>query len=129
MRLLLALSVSMWMAGGCLFGCFSNTGSSQTVVATESCHSHTAHKATQPRVLSSSSVAPTPRGMTQDCPLAVNATAVTSKSSGKLPAPGRVAVATLPLIESTAEYSNASLVTHVPPNRGPTYLRCCVFLI
>ena len=135
MRLLLALSVSIWMGGGCLFGCGSSApgsdlakaDSSQTVVAGESCHSHISHKAKQPRGLTS--VAPSPRGMIKDCPLVVNSTAATSKSSGKLPQPGRVAVATLPLIESTAEYSNASLVTHIPPNRGPTYLRCCVFLI
>jgi hypothetical protein len=35
----------------------------------------------------------------------------------------------LPLIESTAEHSNTSLVAHVIANRGPTFLRCCVFLI
>jgi hypothetical protein len=147
-RLLLAFSVSIWMAGGCFFGCSNNAvgaelaeaDSAQTAVAGESCHSATSHccsskkpkqqiarKAKQPRGLTS--VAPTPRGMMKDCPLVVNATAVMSKSSGNLPDPGRVAVPILPLIESTAEHSNTSLVAHVIPNRGPTYLRCCVFLI
>ena len=44
-RLLLSISVSIWMAGGCLFGCSNTTmaaetadNSAQTIEAGESCH-------------------------------------------------------------------------------------------
>jgi len=67
--------------------------------------------------------------MMKDCPLAVSATAVASKNSGHLPEPGPAPVAVLPLIENkTAQLVTSSLIP-IPPNRGPTYLRCCVFLI
>jgi hypothetical protein len=151
-RLLLAFSVSIWMAGGCLFGCSNaamgagiaheadNTGNA--IVSGESCHaaasSHdfgssqkpkkrTANNAKHPKGVPS--FTPGPRGMMKDCPLAVSATAVASKNSGHLPEPGRGPVAVLPLIENkTAQLVTFSL-TPIPPNRGPTYLRCCVFLI
>ena len=72
---------------------------------------------------------PGPRGMMQDCPLSVNATAATSKSSAHVPEPGRAPVMALPSFEKqtvNTEY------THVVPflhNRGSTHLQCCVFLI
>lgn len=150
-RLLLSISVSIWMAGGCLFGCSSTTmaadvaDATHTVEAGESCHaaarparSHdccasqkpkkqTARKAPQPEGLTSFS--PTPRGMMKDCPLVVNATAVTSKNSTQVPDPGRVSVAVLPSFEKQTQLADNTLVVPFLPNRGPTYLRCCVFLI
>jgi hypothetical protein len=150
-RLLLAISVSVWMAGGCLFGCSSSAmgaeaedgNAVETVVAAESCHaaaqSHDccSHKqkpkkrvaaaAKQPKWLTS--FTPAPGGMMKDCPLVVNATAATSKNSSHLPHPGRVPGSSLPLVENTIEHSNTSLVVSYLPNRGPTHLRCCVFLI
>lgn len=150
-RLLLAFSVSIWMAGGCLFGCSSTaTGaeisivaehSANAIVADESCHAassrdccstrkpkkQTVNHSIQPKGVPS--FAPGPRGMMKDCPLVVNATAATSKNSGNLPDPGRGPVAVSPLIENKTADSETFLVTSIPPNRGPTYLRCCVLLI
>ncbi|HEX7330512.1 MAG TPA: hypothetical protein VF290_03380 [Pyrinomonadaceae bacterium] len=151
-RLLLSISVSVWMAGGCLFGC-SNTGmaaehavddSAQMVEAGESCHtvrpapSHdccaspqpkpqTTRRVNQPEGLTS--FAPTPRGMMQDCPLVTNATAATSKNSPYGPDPGRVPVAVLPQLQKQTQFVDNTLVVPFLPNRGPTHLLCCVFLI
>lgn len=148
-RLFLAVSVSIWMAGGCLFGCGSTAmayeadGSAQTVVAGESCHTEHSHDccATQkpkkqmvrnlhrPAAPSVPSFLPMPRGMMKDCPLVVNATAATSKNSSHLPDPARGPVTVLPAVETTPEQSDSFLVVPFLPNRGPTYLRCCAFLI
>lgn len=154
-RLLLAISVSIWMAGGCLFGCSNSAmgaesedgNAIETVVADESCHtaqasSHhccahqtaaqkpkqkTAANSSQPKWLIS--FTPAPSGMMKDCPLFVNSTAATSKNSSHLPHPGRVPVSSLLLVENTIERSNTSLIVSYLPNRGPTHIRCCVFLI
>src|SRR5215510_4117401 len=147
-RLLLVFSVSIWMAGGCLFGC-SNSAIAADVVeesiptteAGESCHAVQSHHCcaakkpgkkvvrnlTQPVGLPS--FAPGPHDMMKDCPLAVNATAATSKSSAHASDPGRTPVAVLPSFEKqTTRVDNNSVVSFLP-NRGPTHLRCCVFLI
>ena len=154
-RLLLSISVSIWMAGGCLFGCSNTTMAAEssaadtavpTIEAGESCQavrsgrSHsccasqnpkpkkqTARKVMQPEGVTS--FVPTPRGMTQDCPLVTNATAATSKNGTDVPDPGRGPVSALPLIEKTIVQSNTPIVSAYLPNRGPTHLRCCVFLI
>ena len=145
MRLLLAFSVSIWMAGGCLFGCSGSamaaSDSTPAVVAAEICHAERSHdccatqkpkkkiatSAKQPKGVPA--VAPSPPGMMKDCPLVVNATAATSKQNGHVPDPGRGPIAALPFIENKIEQSNTSLVVSFLPNRGPTHLRCCVFLI
>lgn len=144
-RLLLSAVVSIWLAGGCLLGCGSVIGAEQAgethaSVAGESCHAARSHdQAPQsPKKQIAGTVtpstrmpwfAPAPRGMMKDCPLVVNATAATSKSSGHLPAPARGPVSVLPLIEKHPELSKTPFVVAFLPNRGPTYLRCCVFLI
>jgi hypothetical protein len=146
-RLLLSMSVSIWMAGGCLFGCSNSTMAAEnsavanTIEAGESCHaahSHdccasqkpkkkTAIKVKQPEGVAS--FTPAPRGLMKDCPLVVNATAATSKNSAHVPDPGRVAVAVLPRFEKQTQPADNPLVVPFLPNRGPTHLRCCVFLI
>lgn len=144
-RLFLAVSVSIWMAGGCLFGCSSSVtaheseDSAQTIVAGESCHTERSHDccATQKPKKQIAPTSPTtgptlspgPRGMMKDCPLVVNGTAATSKSSSPLPDPARGPVAVLPFVQTASEQFDTFLVVPVLPNRGPTYLRCCVFLI
>jgi hypothetical protein len=150
-RLLLAVSVSIWMAGGCLFGCSSNAvgaevaqGDANVVEAGESCHAKRSHDcctAAKPtpkkraatnlkhQLAGVPSFLPAPRGMMKDCPLVVNSTAVTSKSSVHVPDPGRGPAAALPEFEKQIEYTDNSLVVPLLPNRGSTYLRCCVFLI
>src|SRR5512145_3496901 len=137
LRFLLSLSVSLWMAGGCLFGCSSSAMGSelhndaddsvQAVVAGESCHEVRSHeccsnqkpKSQKPkkRIATSSeqlnplpSLVPTPRGMMKDCPLVVNATAATSKNSSPAPEPGRGSIAGSPLIENRSEQSEMYLV-------------------
>lgn len=147
-RLLLTISVSVWMAGGCLFGCSNSAmaagldeDSIPTIEAGESCHSAQAHhcctakKAKKQVVLNLRqpvglpSFAPGPRDMMKDCPLAVNATAATSKSGTHASDPGRTPEAVLPSFEKqTTRVDNVSVVSFLP-NRGPTHLRCCVFLI
>jgi hypothetical protein len=147
-RLLLAISVSIWMAGGCLFGCANNAVAAEVapaganVIETgNSCHakhSHdccTAAKAKVKKRVASNlklgvpSFVPSPQGMMNECPLVVNSTAVSSKKSTHLPDPGRGLVAALPSFDKQTEQTHHHLVGSFLPNRGPTYLRCCVFLI
>lgn len=147
-RLLLALSVSIWMAGGCLLGCSNSVTASEavddsavTVEAGESCHAVRSHdccaisKPKQQKVRSAKqptelpSFAPVPRGMMKDCPLVVNATAATSKNSTYVADQGRAPIAALPSLEKQTQLVNNALVVSFLPNRGPTHLRCCVFLI
>ena len=151
-RLLLSISVSIWMAGGCLLGC-SNAGmaaedaaddSAQMIEAGESCHTvrsahdccasqkpkpkkETTHRVKQPEGVAS--FVPTPRGMMKDCPLVTNATAATSKNSTSVPDPGRAPVAVLPQLQKLTQLVDNTLVVPFLPNRGPTHLLCCVFLI
>jgi hypothetical protein len=150
-RLLLAVTVSIWMAGGCMFGC-SNTaigaeisqGDANVVEAGESCHAKRSHDCCtaakkpapkkrvanlQQQLAGVPSFVPAPRGMMKDCPLVVNSTAVTSKSSAHVPDPARGPVDALPNFEKQIEHANNYLVVQYLPNRGPTHLRCCVFLI
>ena len=152
-RLLLAVSVSVWLAGGCMLGCGNaamaaeTTGdeSTQTAVEGESCHSAQAHHCcstptpVKQRTVQSPvdlkvtekllALASVPRGMMSDCPLAMNATAITSKSSGNLPNATQTTTAELPLAAGNGELHQHHVVAPLVPNRGPTYLRCCVFLI
>ena len=147
-RLLLAVSVSVWMTGGCLFSCsnaMAAENSMQTATGGDSCHAKQSHGQShdccaakkpkkqiartpkQPSTLPT--LAPTPRGMVNDCPLVVNSTAVISKKSGHSTDPARAPVVLSPFVDNTNERSNTFVVNSFPPNRGPTYLRCCVFLI
>lgn len=147
-RLLLSISVSIWIAGGCLFTCALGAEpeiETRTVVADESCQASSAHdccgqkqKPRKPknedrRAASQQKHVPSLglayRDLMKDCPLAVNTTAVASKNSGHVPAPGRGPVSALPLVEKNSEISSVSLVADFLPNRGPTHLRCCVFRI
>jgi hypothetical protein len=134
-RLLIAVSVSLWIAGGCLFGC-SNT----PVMAAEvsrSAHSHSC--CTRPKTARSLRIPKSPRipepalrGVNQgmkDCPLAANATAITAKNSGSSTDSASVAVAALPSLEKRSEQTPVRIGFSYLPNRGPTHLRCCVFLI
>jgi hypothetical protein len=150
-RVLLAVIVSIWMAGGCLFGCnmqamgaetvgLPEIDSRATVVEGDTCEPPAAHscctkpkQAAQPQQSAQPSVpgetlTTAPRGMA-DCPLMVNTTAVTSRSSGNVPEPARTPVALSPKIESQVEQVPLPITSSFRPNRGPTHLRCCVFLI
>ena len=163
-RLLLALSVSVWMAGGCLFGCSNGevmaaevsagANESSAAVSGDSCNRNRQHDCcTRPNAskakvkkqvarqhrpaqaipglalaTSSSALTGLPHGM-KDCPLMTNATAVTAKSNGNLPDAGSAAVVLLSPIKNTSEQTLFTPDRSFVPNRGPTHLRCCVFLI
>jgi len=151
LRFALAISVSLWMAGaGCLLGCSNETHASSnasiesadTVVAEHSCasssHDCCAKKkaqqestaATNPHIdLSAAQVRFTQSSMMESCPMAVNSSAIVSKGRAKTPKASVVKTIEAPL-PSTALANDTRDVD--PPNchnRGPTYLRCCVFLI
>lgn len=154
-RLFLAISVSVWLAGGCLFGCSStamaSTGPADETakVEGESCHATRAHDccskpkpqpAKQPTAktqdiiklvaaATSTTLSSLPHGMMGDCPLVISSTAITSKSNSNSPDPAQATTATLPLIENSGVVAQKHEVASYLPNRGPTYLRCCAFLI
>jgi len=135
-RLLLAISVSIWMAGGCMFGCANNAmgvevaqRSKNVIDAGKSCHAkHAASSLKQP-LAGVLSFVPSPRGMMNECPLVVNSTAVSSKNSAYVPDPGRGPIAALPSFEKQIAFTDNTLVAPFLPDRSPTHLRCCVFLI
>jgi len=157
-RVALSLAVTLWMAGaGCMLGCENmasaaannaapNANSLATIVSGDACASAHSHDCCAKRGAKSAQTAarrPTsqsrvPRdlelaGNTSepmvDCPLAVNATAALSKS-GADHTLGVVANtnATNPVIALTKQ-RNAFVHPLRLPNRGYTYLQCCVFLI
>jgi len=147
-RLLLVFSVSIWMAGGCLFGCSNSmmaagvmNDSVPIVEAGESCHAAQSHhccttKKAKKQVVRNAQQSvglpaflPAPHDLMRDCPLVVNATAATSKNSTHVPDAPRVPVAVLPSFEKESTDAAADSVVSFLPNRGPTQLRCCVFLI
>jgi hypothetical protein len=148
-RLLLAVSVSIWMAGGCLFGCANTTMAAEAshegpngVAVTASCHAKRPHDccsvtipkpkkhaASKQQLAVMPSFVPLPRGMMNECPLVVNSTAATSKNTTPVPDPARGAIAALPSFERHTEHTDITLVAPFPPDRGPTHIRYCVFLI
>ena len=157
-RLLLAVSVSVWLAGGCLFGCGSmamaaTAPSETTAMEGDSCHA-VPSQARPPQAAGShdccakakpakpgkvkarpnpneklAGVSSLPTGRMTDCPLAIGATAVISKSSSSSPDLAGTATAALPWAVSDGELPQRHIVDPFLPNRGPTYLRCCVLLI
>jgi hypothetical protein len=150
-RLVLALSVSFWMAGaGCILGCGNSvsavegvraeSAAQQVVIAGDACasaHSHdccakhdarktTAKTSSNPEVL----LAAVPSTMRMEgCPLAVNATAAISKPSSAQANPETTLVDSLPQVQTVGRRSNIRATSPIVPNHGATYLRCCVFLI
>lgn len=150
-RLLLAVSVSVWMAGGCLFGCAGSANAAEVtqdsvnvVEAGESCHAKRSHDcctAAKPKpkkrdaanskqqLAGVPSFVPFSRGMMKDCPLVESSTAVTSKNTSHVPDPGRGPIAALLGFKKQVQHTDNTLVVPFLPNRGPTHLRCCVFLI
>jgi hypothetical protein len=153
----LALSLSLWIAGaGCVFGCESMFTAAQepqgateaqftgrnvsTVVSQDVCASTKSHdccvknkkahgtRTETPQRIGFASQQGLPRE-TMRCPLAVNGVAVVTKTSGKqIVAPVALSTASLPT-ENTLEQKAALSPPRRLPNRGHTYLRCCVFLI
>jgi hypothetical protein len=147
-RLLLAVSVSVWLAGGCLLGCGSMAmaaqkvdDSSQAAAEDESCpRAQTHHCCSKPKPAKQSTstihpklttflaLASFPHDMMRDCPLAMNGTAIAGKATSS-PESTQGANAQLPLTTGNGAIPQKHVIATLVPNRGPTYLRCCVFLI
>jgi hypothetical protein len=152
-RLLLAVCVSLWLAGGCMLGCGnmamaadSEEQSTGTAVEGASCHiaqahhccskapakqtKHANHVRIDSRLTESFfALSTTPRGTMTDCPLAMRGTAISSKASSNAPDADCAASTELPLANSTGALPQKHVAAPLVPNRGPTYLRCCVFRI
>lgn len=145
-RLTLAISVSLWMAGaGCLLGCSNAVHASpqnskdevNTVVADGSCaakHSHDCCAKKKKTAASSETELLVPEikagpGSMKDCPLAINSSAVVSKARSDASDQSlarEISSFVVPKLSNNfSSRSSESLLL----NRGPTYLRCCVFLI
>ena len=151
LRFVLAINVSLWMAGaGCLLGCSSETHaaasapieSADTVVAEHSCASAShdccakmkAQKESAPANgsrtdLSASEVRPYQSSMLESCPMAVNASAIVSKGRAEVSKAPISKTIEAPLPSTVVAINSRSVDRPTLPNRGPTYLRCCVFLI
>jgi|SRR4030095_6013009 len=146
-RLLLAISVSFWMTGAaCMWSCNNNASAasaridSQTssAIAGHSCHSNAHHCCAKK---SSKSITPANQlsdvsalgvareAMMGDCPLAVFASAVVTKTKANAPDGNHVSVGDMPRLAKTVEPNLFRSTPLQSCNRGPTYLRCCVFLI
>ena len=144
-RTFLALTVSLWMAGaGCMLGCgntviaAAHSLNNQTIIAGATCH-HATHDCCAKKNSSStdkksqqtiSLLSAVPEPVMGECPLAVNATAVTaSRATHPIPEQARTFRTEPTGLESINQHVDWS----PPPvrflNRAPTYLRCCVFLI
>jgi hypothetical protein len=149
-RLLLAVSVSLWLAGGCLVGCGNmataapkGDRASQTAAEGESCHSAQKHHCcskSKPAKQSTSTIdlkltksflalTSVPSDMMRDCPLAMNGTAIASKANTSSPESTQGTNAELPFTTGNGALPQKHVIAPLVPNRGPTYLRCCVFLI
>ncbi|HZI62270.1 MAG TPA: hypothetical protein VFD62_16265 [Pyrinomonadaceae bacterium] len=75
------------------------------------------------------SLATLPRGPMGDCPLSISATAIAAKANTNSPASEQTTNATLSLSTGNREQRQKHFSVPLVSNRGPTYLRCCVFLI
>jgi hypothetical protein len=151
LRFALAVSVSLWMAGaGCLLGCSNETRSSpatsvestDTVVAESSCESSSSHDCCAKKKahhqstarnntrtdLSASQVRPT-QSMMESCPMAVTASAIVSKGRAQTSKASITKTVEAPLPSTTRAFNSRTVDRLSLYNRGPTYLRCCSFLI
>jgi hypothetical protein len=154
LRVGLALAVAFWMAGaGCMLGCqnmasaatlhSTNASGEQAVISGDACASaqshhccekHRAHSASDPATETNTAseavelIGNSAPSMV-DCPLALNATAAISKPGSDH---STVAVVTTNASHPIPHLSSQGRALSHPlllPNRGHTYLRCCVFLI
>jgi hypothetical protein len=150
-RFVLVLLLVLWMAGtGCLLGCEKavqahshgqKSDSLHAVVSGDACASKKTHDCCAKGQVTSSKTAATPdwkndfvvpSKQTSDvfgCPLAANRTAVIGKSAS-IDQPALVTpIGREVLSNSIVSKTRRQTADLFPSNRGPTYLRCCVFLI
>ena len=76
------------------------------------------------------SFSPEPLGRMKDCPLALSRAVVLTKTGAnkQASAPALLPLNALNVETTTQQHTSLSPVARLP-NRGHTYLRCCVFLI
>jgi len=156
-RVTLACAVALWLAGtGCLLGCKNGLAAASThdqpaesqalVISGAACAGHsgsTKHGSKSPSSESTKTLGTTTRSIAgaqtlarraspssmMDCPLAVNSAAALSKAGPDTP---KVSPALTNLNEPPLNRLEQRAALARPlrlPNRGHTYLRCCVFLI
>jgi hypothetical protein len=147
LRTFLAVSVSFWLAGiACVWGCDNNVyaaaadSQTRTVISGPSCHppshNYCAKKKDQARVTANVSqelpsvLSVEPDGLMRDCPLAINASAVTaSKAADHSQDEKGTPSSEVPGLQELSRLSDWISPPVQYLKRGPTYLRCCVFLI
>lgn len=152
-RLALVPLLAFWIAGtGCLLGCERMVAAASrlddgthldTIVAGDSCASQKGHDCCAKRNNRKSipiTVSETSSSIdfflpSKDasgafgCPLAANRAVVLGKAGTIQPPAVETIGARLTLYSSVNERRASATETLFPPNRGHTYLRCCVFLI
>ncbi len=157
-RFVLAPLLSLWIAGaGCMMGCEGIVAAAATVASSISMHSvhHSEQNATivasghacsssgaknasetKSAVKQTSKSATTlvtlggsSSGMMKDCPLAVSRAAIASKTRNNEIAAAPVLAHSILPAENAVERTSPLSTPLRLPNRGHTYLRCCVFLI
>lgn len=111
-----------------MFGCTgqANAAVKPVEVTGKSCHAHnqTKSKAGEALGLPVANTSDSPR----ECPLAASATTAGAKSSGNIVQRVLTVVDVRPQVEpQSLSLQLYSARLHLP-SRGPTYLRCCVFL-
>ena len=155
-RVVLAPALSLWVAGvGCLLGCEGRVAAATkpgsdaghhnaTLVGTgHACSSRKSHSCcangktklkpeAEPNKSANTTlitVRKSSSGMMQDCPLAINRAAVAAKiRSVEVSATSAIGLSTF----HAGGFHEQTIPLSTPPrlpNRGHTYLRCCVFLI
>lgn len=147
LRTFLAVSVSLWMGGiACVWGCDNKVHAAaedvnaQTVISGPSCHrpSHDCCAKKKERATVTTNVSQelpsmlsvVLDGAMRECPLAVNASAVTvSKAADNSQDDARTPSTDVPGVQKLTQSSDWTSPPVQFLNRGPTYLRCCVFLI
>lgn len=145
-RVMLALSFSFWMTGAaCLLGCSNASASAVRIespdasaIAGRSCHSaahHCCAKKSPPSIDSAiqslhvSGLEISTEAVMSDCPLSVIGSAVVAKTKVDDKDGNQISVRALPSFEKAVHSEPFCSTPLQSCNRGPTYLRCCVFLI
>ena len=143
MKRIAAFGLAVWLTGlGCLFGCEMNVSAAATnahepaqaeschAMAHDCCHAMKSHESGKSDTAQTVSLVPWPgaRGEMSPCPFANPAAESARKAHGVQAVADSTPRAQPPASEARIlprEFMGRVLV----PDRGGTYLRCCVFLI
>ena len=135
---LVALTLALWLAGvGCVVGCEMNlpaaplVESAAVVAADDSCAAFSGHDCCRQAKENGAAVVgtiPARKDEASCCPLA-GQTADPARKASYLDAPLAIAGNGLPLTSNVRPSLTLPQTRPQIPDRGSTYLRCCVFLI